>query len=110
MELDDAERGVGWPRGPEEAGLEAGENGSREGVLCGLLTGAEVAPAVNFSLRLTLTAEAEGGKEGFIPMFGADALGMGVLSWVGLKPDDPKEKGAGDGAMGEAAGVGTREA
>lgn len=47
MELDDAERGVGWPRGPEEAGLEAGENGSREGVLCGLLTGAEVAPAVN---------------------------------------------------------------
>lgn len=57
-----------------------------------------------------MTAEAEGGKEGFIPMFGADALGMGVLSWVGLKPDDPKEKGAGDGAMGEAAGVGTREA
>lgn len=54
-----------------------------------------------------MTAEAEGGKEGFTPVFGADALG--VLSWVGLKPDDPK-KGAGDGAMGEAAGVGTREA
>lgn len=47
MELDDAERSVEWPRGPEEAGLEAGENGSMEGVLCGLLAGAEVAPAVN---------------------------------------------------------------
>lgn len=57
-----------------------------------------------------MTPGPAGGKEGFIPTFGVDALGMGVLSWVGLKPDDPKEKGAGDGAMGEAAGVGTREA
>lgn len=31
-ELDDAERGVGWLRGPEEAGLEA-EKGSIGGVL-----------------------------------------------------------------------------
>lgn len=36
-ELDDAERGVGWLRGPEEAGLEAEEKGSiEEGVLCEL--------------------------------------------------------------------------
>lgn len=34
-ELDDAERGVGWLRGPEEAGLEA-EKGSIEAVLCEL--------------------------------------------------------------------------
>lgn len=57
---------------------------------------------VNFSLRLTLTAEAEGGKEGFIPMLGVDALGMGVLSRVGLKPDEPKEKEAAASAKGEA--------
>ena len=62
--------------------------------------------ATHFSLRLTLTAEAEGGKEGFIPMFGVDALGTGVLSRVGLKPDDPKENGAATGAMEEATGVG----
>jgi hypothetical protein len=59
-----------------------------------------------FSLKLTLTAEAEGGKEGFIPVFAADILGTGVLSRVGLKSDDPKEKEAADGAMGDAAGVG----
>ena len=35
-ELDDAERGVGWLRGPEEAGLEAEEKGSIEAVLCEL--------------------------------------------------------------------------
>ena len=46
-ELDDAERGVGWLRGPEEAGLEAEEKGSIEAVLCELWTGAEVAAAVN---------------------------------------------------------------
>ena len=34
-ELDDAERGAGWLRGPEEAGLEA-EKGSIEAVLCEL--------------------------------------------------------------------------
>lgn len=50
MELDDAERGVEWPRGPEEAGLEAEENGSMEDVLWGLLTAAEVAPAVNLKM------------------------------------------------------------
>lgn len=58
--------------------------------------------ATHFSLRLTLTAEAEGGKEGFIPMLGVDALGMGVLSRVGLKPDEPKEKEAAASAKGEA--------
>ena len=35
-ELDDAERGAGWLRGPEDAGLEAEENGSIEGALCEL--------------------------------------------------------------------------
>lgn len=35
-ELDDAERGAGWLRGPEEAGLEAEEKGGIEGVLCEL--------------------------------------------------------------------------
>lgn len=44
-ELDDAERGMGWLRGPEEAGLEA-EKGSIGGVL-GELLGAEAATAVN---------------------------------------------------------------
>lgn len=44
-EPDDAERGVGWLRGPEEAGLEA-EKGSIGGVL-GALLGAEAATAVN---------------------------------------------------------------
>lgn len=105
MELDGVERGVGWLSGPE-AGLEAEENGSMEGTLCGLLPGAEAAMAVNFSLRLTLTVEAKGGKEGFIPMFGADTLGIGVLSKAGLKPDEAKENEAAGGAMGEAAGVG----
>lgn len=57
-----------------------------------------------------MTAEAEGGKEGFIPMFGADALGIGVLSRVGLKPDDPKENVLADGTMGEAIGVDATEA
>lgn len=38
-----------------------------------------------------MTAEDDGGKEGFIPMLGADTLGTGVLSRAGLKPDDPKE-------------------
>lgn len=57
-----------------------------------------------------MTAEADGGKVGFIPVFGADTLGTGVLSRVGLKPDDPKENEAAEGAMGEAAGVSTREA
>lgn len=60
-----------------------------------------------FSFRLTFTEEAEGGNEGFIPVFGA--LGMGVLSKVGLKPDDPKVKGAAGVAMGDAAGVRARE-
>lgn len=46
MELDGTERGVGWLSGPE-AGLEAEENGSMEGTLCGLLPGAEAAMAVN---------------------------------------------------------------
>lgn len=103
-EPDDADRGVGWLSGPEEAGLEA-ENGSSGGVLCELF--AAEAATVNFSLRLTLTAEAEGGKD-FIPMLGVDALGIGVLSRVGLKPSDPKENEVAAGAMGEAAGVGTR--
>lgn len=49
-ELDDAERGAGWLRGPEEAGLEAEEKGSIEGVLCELWTGAEVAAAVNLKM------------------------------------------------------------
>lgn len=57
-----------------------------------------------------MTAEAEGGKEGFIPMFGADALGIGVLSRVGLKPDDPKENVLAGGTMGEAIGVDATEA
>lgn len=55
-----------------------------------------------------MTAEAEGGKEGFNPTPGVDALGIGVLSKVGLKPDDAKENEAAAGATGEAAGVGTR--
>lgn len=107
--MDDADRGVGWLRGPE-AGLEAEENGSTEGRLCELPAAAEAATAVNFSLRLTLTVEAEGGKEGFIPMFGADTFGIGVLSMAGLNPDDPKENEAAGGAMGEAAGTGAGEA
>lgn len=57
-----------------------------------------------------MTAEAEGGKAGFSPKFGADTLGIGVLSSVGLKPEDPKENEAAEGVMGEATGVGTREA
>ena len=52
---------------------------------------------------------AEGGKAGFSPMFGAGALGISVLSRVGLKPEDPKENEAADGVMGEAPGVGARE-
>lgn len=47
MEVDDAEGGAGWPGGPEGAGLEAEEKGTMDGVLCELLTGAEVATAVN---------------------------------------------------------------
>lgn len=108
--LGDAEGGAGWLRGPEEAGLEAEEKGSTDGAPCELLPGAEVATATNFSPRLTLTAEAEGGKEGFPPTFGADTLGIGVLSRAGLKPSDPKENEAADGATGEAAGVGAGEA
>lgn len=109
-EVAEAERGAGWLRAPEEAGFEA-EKGSMEGALCELCTGAGAAgaEAVNFSLRLTLTADADGGKVGFIPMFGVDTLGTGVLSRVGLKPDDPKENEAAGGAMGEAAGVSVRE-
>lgn len=55
-----------------------------------------------------MTAEAEGGKEGFNPRPGVDALGIGVLSKAGLKPEDPKENEAAAGAIGEAAGVGAR--
>lgn len=63
---------------------------------------------MNFSLRFTFTEEAEGGNEGFIPVFGA--VGIGVLSKVGLKPDeDPKAKGAAAGAMGDAAAGRARE-
>lgn len=102
MELDDAGRGVGWLSCPEAAGLGEEENGNREGVLVELWTGAE-ATAVNFSFRLTFTEEAEGGNEGFIPVFGA--LDIGVLSKVGLKPDDPKVKGAAGVAMEGAAGL-----
>lgn len=69
-----------------------------------------MAAGVNFSLRLTLTAGADGGKVGFIPIFGADTLGIGVLSRAGLKPDDPKENEAAEGVMGGATGVGAREA
>ena len=57
-----------------------------------------------------MTAGADGGKVGFIPIFGADTLGIGVLSRVGLKPDDPKENEAAEGIMGEATGAGAREA
>lgn len=57
-----------------------------------------------------MTVEGGGGKEGFMPMFGADTFGSGVLSRVGLKLDDPKENDAADDAKGEAAGVGAREA
>lgn len=57
-----------------------------------------------------MTEEAEGGKAGFSPMFGADTLGIGVLSRAGLNPEDPKENEAADGVMGEATGVGAREA
>lgn len=106
-EPDDAERGVGWLRGPE-AGLEA-EKGSTGGVL-GELLGAEAATAVNLSPRLSLTAEAEGWKEGFKPRPGVGALGIGVLSKAGLNPEDPKENEAAAGAIGEAAGVGARGA
>lgn len=53
-----------------------------------------------------MTAEAGGGKEGFTPMLGVDVPGTGVLSRVGLKPDDPKENGVAAGAMEEATGVG----
>lgn len=52
----------------------------------------------------------EGGKAVFSSMFGADALDIGVLSSVGLKPKDPKENEVADGVMGEAPGVGAREA
>lgn len=107
MELDDAGRGVGWLSGPEAAGFGEEENGNTEGVLVELRAGAEEATAVNFSFRLTFTEEAEGGIEGFIPVFGA--LDMGVLSKVGLKPDDPKVKGAAGVAMGDEAGVRDRE-
>lgn len=62
---------------------------------------------MNFSLRLTFTEEAEGGNEGFVPVFGA--LDMGVLSKGGLKPDDPKVKGAADVATGVTVGVEARE-
>lgn len=108
MELDGAERGMGWLTDPEEPVLEAGEKGSIEGVLCELLTGAEVATEVNFSLRLALTAEAEGGKEDLIPMFDTDTLGIDVLSRVGLKLDDPKENETADGATRYATGAGAR--
>lgn len=100
---------MGWLRGPEAAGLEVEGNGSA-GAPWELMAGAEGATAVNFSLRLTLTAEAEGGKAGFSPIFGAETLGIGVLSKVGLNPEDPKENEVADGVMGEATGVGTREA
>lgn len=43
-------------------------------------------------------------------MLGVVALGTGVLSRVGLKPEAPKENEAAEGAMGEVAGVGVREA
>lgn len=69
--------------------------------------GVEEATAVNFSFRLTFTEEAEGGNEGFIPVFGV--LDIGMFSTVGLKPDDPKVKGAVDVATGATAGVGARE-
>lgn len=57
-----------------------------------------------------MTTEAEEGKEGFTPMFGADTLGIGVLSRVGLKPDDPKENVAAGDTVGEAPGVDAMEA
>ena len=46
MELDGAARGVGWLRGPEAAGLEAG-NSSIGGVPWELLAAAGTAAAVN---------------------------------------------------------------
>lgn len=107
-ELGGAERGVGWLRGPEVAGLVAEGNGNVAGTPWELMAGVEGAMAVNFSLRLTLTTE--GGKAVFSPMFGADALDIGVLSRGGLKPKAPKENEAADGVMGEAPGVGAREA
>lgn len=107
MEVEAADRGVGWLSGLEAAGWEEEENGSMEGALGELLTGAE-ATAVNLSLRLAFTEDTGAGKEGFIPVFGA--LGIGVLSRVGLKPDNPKEKEAADETMGGVAGVGAREA
>lgn len=51
----------------------------------------------------------EAGKD-LIPAFGADTLGIGVLSRVGLKPEDPKENETAGAAMGDAAGVGASEA
>lgn len=104
MALDGARRGVGWLSGPREAGLEVDGEGSTAGA-CGVLrTGAEVATAVNFSLRFTLTAEDVGMKAGFSPELGAAALDSGVLSRVGLKPEEAK-KDVVDGARGAAAGV-----
>lgn len=101
---------MGWLRGPEAAGLEAEGNGSVVGTPWELMAGVEGATAVNFSLRLTLTEEAGGGKAGFGPTSGADALGAGAPSTVGFNPGDPKENGAAGGVMGEATGPGAREA
>lgn len=63
-----------------------------------------------FSLRFTLTVEAEGVKHGFCPMGAAESGGTGELSVVGLKFVEPKEKEAAEVAMGPAEREGVVEA
>lgn len=70
----------------------------------------DVSIAVNFSLRFTLTVDAEGVKHGFSPAGVADSAGTGALSVVGLKCVDPKEKELAVAVMGPAAGEGVMEA
>lgn len=93
---------MGWLSDPGEAGLEVDENGSTKGAFGALTTGVGVAATVNFSLRFTLTV---GGKAGFGPALGTATPDSGVLSSVGLKPEELKEKEEAGGARGEAADV-----
>lgn len=62
--------------------------------------------AVNFSLRFTLTAEAEEAKEVFCAIGGVERGGPGELSAAGLKFMDPNEKEVAVAVVVATEGVG----
>lgn len=88
-----AATGVDWLREPPGAVLELVKKENIVEVLCPLLlVGEEVSTALNFSLRFTLTEEAEGAKDDFCAAGAVESNGPDELSAAGLKLMEPKGK------------------